>query len=249
MTQQRCGECGFDTGDWNREDALNTLRLAPQLIELWATGLGPGERPPARNPFDPNGPHGASAAEYDAAAIAAVHQLWHRLGDLYRLATAQVGPPPAQQGSVQQINVSGGGVPKQPVPTVEVGWRGLVGDTQRARRHHGRPWQALCLWSGDVIEALVAEGHPVHPGAAGENLTVRGIDWGELRAGSTLELGAVRGRLSAPAVPCAKNNQWFVDGDSRRIDHDLHPGWSRWYASVLEPGLIATGDGVSVLPI
>ena len=86
-------------------------------------------------------------------------------------------------GSVIALHRSGGGVPKDPVTEVEVSWSGVVGDVQADRRHHGRPFQALCLWSADVIDALVAEGHPVYPGAAGENITVEGVRVGHAAPG------------------------------------------------------------------
>ena len=37
--------------------------------------------------------------------------------------------------------------------------------------------KALCLYSFEVIEAWPADGHSIVPGAAGENVTVRGVDW------------------------------------------------------------------------
>ncbi|MBK5223120.1 MAG: MOSC domain-containing protein [Acidimicrobiia bacterium] len=129
-----------------------------------------------------------------------------------------------------------------------VEWRGIVGDTQATRVHHGRPWQALCLWSAEVIDALAAEGHPVAPGAAGENVTISGIDWTTLRAGTILDIGPVRCQLSAPAQPCRKNRRWFVGGDIGQMDHDRHPGRSRWYASVLRTGTVTTRDRVVVEP-
>ena len=46
----------------------------------------------------------------------------------------------------------------------------------------------------------------------------------------------------------AKNAQWFNDGNFRRIDHNLHPGWSRAYAWVLEGGPIAPGAVFAVEP-
>ena len=97
-----------------------------------------------------------------------------------------------------------------------------------------------------MIDALRVEGHPIEAGSTGENLTLAGIDWARLRAGLVLEIGELRLRLSAPAVPCSKNAAFFMDGRVERMDHDRHPGWSRWYASVLEPGDIAPGDEVVV---
>lgn len=175
-----------------------------------------------------------------------VHDLWHHLGDLARI-RAQLGDPvPRQTGTLEQVNRSDGGVPKTAVVDAEIDRSGVVGDRQQARMHHGRPWQALCLWSADVIDDLVREGHPIAPGAAGENLTLRGIDWSDVRSGAVIEIGDVVCQLSAPATPCAKNNRWFADRDSQRIHHDRHRGWARWYASVLRPGRVAPGDPVDV---
>jgi MOSC domain-containing protein YiiM len=123
---------------------------------------------------------------------------------------------------------------------------GVEGDSQGHRVHHGRPWQALCMYSAEVIEALREEGHPISAGAAGENLTVEGIDWARLRGGLTIEIGEVRCRVSAPAQPCHQIAGFFVSEDSSRIAHAKHPGWSRWYASVLHGGVIRPGDAVVV---
>lgn len=176
-----------------------------------------------------------------------IYDAWHHLGDIADIRRRLGDGVPEQSGEIVQINSSGGGVPKLPVEgPVHVGIRGLDGDTQKARVHHGRPWQALCLWSNDVIEALQQEGHPIQAGSAGENVTIGGLDWSLLRAGAIVELGSVVCRVTADSLPCAKNNQWFADGDSNRIDHATHPGWSRWYAEVLVPGTVKAGDPVRV---
>lgn len=181
------------------------------------------------------------------AARHAVHDLWHHLIDIADGRVALGDATPSDRGRLVQINTSGGGVPKLPVEEATIGRRGVVGDRQDARLHHGRPWQALCLWSTDVIDALRGEGHPIEAGSAGENLTVEGLAWEQLRAGTILEIGDIRCRLSAAAVPCAKNARWFEGGDFNRILHTRHPGWSRWYASVLRPGEIRPGDEVRVV--
>jgi MOSC domain-containing protein YiiM len=178
----------------------------------------------------------------------AIHDATHHISDVGRgLHLLGVGAP-TQEGRVQQLNVSDGGVPKRPVGVAEVGDRGLVGDRQAARVHHGRPLQALCLWSGDVIDALRAEGHPIEAGAAGENVTISGIDWSTIRPGTQVLLGDVLAEVSAWATPCQKNAQWFADRDFNRMSHDRHPGWSRAYAWVREPGTIRQGDPVVVEP-
>ena len=151
-------------------------------------------------------------------------------------------------GSIHQISVSDGGVPKLPVDDAFVNVRGVLGDQQADRRHHGRPEQALCLFSLEVIEALQDEGHPIQPGSAGENLTVTGIDWSLIRPGVRLRIGdRVEAEITYEAAPCAKNARWFKDRDFMRMSQDEHPGWSRWYARVLAAGPIRVGARVEVV--
>lgn len=177
-----------------------------------------------------------------------VHDATHHLSDIGRGLHRLGAGAPTQVGSVARLHVSDGGVPKRPVESAEVGPRGLVGDRQADRRHHGRPLQALCLWSAEVIEALRAEGHPIGPGSAGENVTLAGIDWATVRPGARLRIGEVLAEISAWSTPCQKNAGWFLERDIGRIDHERHPGWSRAYAWVREPGTIRVGDEVVVEP-
>jgi MOSC domain-containing protein YiiM len=150
-----------------------------------------------------------------------------------------------QVGQVAQINASNGGVPKVAVSTANVSWSGLDGDRQKTRFHHGRPWQALCLWSADVIDALVKQGHPIGYGSAGENVTLSGLDWVSLQPGTQIAIGAMVCEVSDFADPCKQNARWFSDLNFMRIA-PTQPGVSRLYASVLVPGPITTGDQVVV---
>ncbi len=192
----------------------------------------------------------ADGHEEDGAWVLrhAIHDATHHLHDVGRGLHGLGAGVPTQRGAVMGLHVSDGGVPKQPVEAAEVGRRGLVGDRQASRKHHGRPLQALCLWSSDVIDALRAEGHPIAPGLAGENVTISGIDWPTIRPGAQLRIGEVLAELSAWATPCSKNADWFADRDFGRMDHDRHPGWSRIYAWVRQPGTIRAGDVVVVEP-
>lgn len=158
-------------------------------------------------------------------------------------------PPAAtpSTGVVEGVFASDGGVPKLPIAHADVTTSGVAGDRQRMRRIHGRQWQALCLWSADVVDELRAEGHPVFPGACGENVSVRGVDWGVLRSGTRLRIGTVLAEISLPTTPCKQIRPFFA-GPIRRVDHDLNPGFSRWYASVVQPGRIASGDRVEIEP-
>ena len=178
----------------------------------------------------------------------AVHDAIHHVRDVGRgLHTLGAGAP-RQRGTVVQVSSSDGGVPKAALRAATIGRGGVLGDRQAERRHHGRPFQALSVWSLDVIDALRAEGHGLHAGAAGENVTVAGIDWATIRPGVRLRIGDVLAEISAFAAPCAKNAQWFTNGNFRRIDHNLHRGSSRAYAWVLDGGTVRPGDEVVVEP-
>lgn len=148
---------------------------------------------------------------------------------------------------IVQINVSEGGVPKLPIGRVLVDELGIVGDKQRDLKHHGGPERALCLYAVELIEALRAEGHPIVAGGAGENLTLRGLDWSRLARGRQLAIGEVLAEFTDWATPCSNIAGNFAGGSFKRTSHKLHPGWSRAYARVLRGGLIVVGDRVNLV--
>jgi MOSC domain-containing protein YiiM len=178
----------------------------------------------------------------------ACHDATHHLTDagrvLYRLGAGAA----TVSGTVAGLHISDGGVPKNAVDAAVVERRGLVGDRQGNRHHHGRASQALCLWSAEVIAALAAEGHPVAPGSAGENVTLCGLDWTALRPGVRLTVGTARIEITGYANPCRHNAPWFVGGDFSRMDHARHPGWSRVYAAVFDAGHVRVDDPAVVEP-
>lgn len=149
-------------------------------------------------------------------------------------------------GHIHQINTSRGGVPKLPIARAVVDERGIVGDEQADRVHHGHPDQALCLFSLEVIEKMQSEGHPIAPGSAGENVTVAGVDWSTVVPGTSMTLGEVRIEITGYATPCAQNAGWFIDGRYNRMHSARHPGESRVYASVVRGGEIVPGDPVEL---
>jgi MOSC domain-containing protein YiiM len=122
----------------------------------------------------------------------------------------------------------------------------MDGDKQRDRRFHGGPNRALCLYSQERIDALVAEGHLVRPGVLGENVTIFGLPWEEVRPGARLRIGAVETEVTAFAAPCQKIAGGFLDGGFTRVGQKVNPGWSRVYVRVLSEGAIAVGDPVEL---
>jgi MOSC domain-containing protein YiiM len=155
--------------------------------------------------------------------------------------------PTTRTGTVAALARGSGGVPKHQVERVDVDHRGVVGDTQRTRLHHGRPFQALCLWSSEVIDDLRAEGHPIAPSLAGENITLSGLPWADVLPGVRLRIGTVLCEISSYSTPCRQNAPWFLEGDVRAMSEDRGPV-SRMYATVLEPGEIAVGDRAILEP-
>lgn len=144
-----------------------------------------------------------------------------------------------------QISVSQGGVPKLALAAAEVTPDGLVGDKQADRKHHGGPQRAVCLYSLERILALQEEGHPVFPGAAGENVTVVGLDWDTVAPGQRWRLGAdVVLEIVSYTPPCKTIKHCFREEKQNRISQKHHPGWSRVYAAVVAPGRIGVGDAL-----
>lgn len=241
-----CELCGFDTSLYGLEsDLTSTVRMAPHVVAAATEGLGPDE---LHAPVS-----GTSISElvesvgrFEGDDLATAHNGLHTMAQIGAL-RAELGHGPVEgTGQVTGLHSSSGGVPKTPVKSGEITRSGLVGDVQNNRIHHGRPLQAICLWSADIIDALNNQGHPVCAGLAGENITVDGVDWASLRPGSRIQIGDVPMLISAYATPCSKIADGFAERAFSRVDHDDHPGWSRLYAIPLAEGTLAVGDAVSV---
>ena len=255
-----------DGETYGRQDTLGTLAALPAWwhqmadgrelppvfaellraqVDLLANALGDETPEPSLDALDGLGPRYVAAAraaravpDVDDVVLAPSLRLLRRASDALRAAGAL---PSRTTGEIVRVNASRGGVPKLPLASARLDQRGLVGDRQAARVHHGRPWQALCLWSAEVVDALAAEGHPIQYGSAGENLTLRGLRWEQVRAGVQLRLGSALAECTLFSLPCRKNAQWFAGGDYGRMHHERGP-WSRIYARVLEPGEVRPGD-------
>ncbi len=145
------------------------------------------------------------------------------------------------------LNRSNGGVPKLPVHEARATTEGMEGDRQKHRRFHGGPTRALCLYSLEHMLALQQEGHPIFPGAVGENVTIAGLEWEHLKPGTRLRVGEAEIELTSYTVPCEQIKDSFSDHRLVRISQKVNPGWSRWYASVTKEGMMRVGDTVELL--
>lgn len=148
-------------------------------------------------------------------------------------------------GKVFQINASAGGLPKLGQQWADVNLSGIVNDHQSNTRVHGGPERALCLYSLEQILLLQEEGHPIYPGAIGENLTMAGIEWSQISPGVRLKIGEnVEVEITRFTTPCNNLEPYFLNADIHRVSEKKNPGWSRVYARVLQTGRIRVGDEV-----
>jgi MOSC domain-containing protein YiiM len=159
------------------------------------------------------------------------------------------------QGSILQVSISRGGVPKLAIPQGDLGPLGIVGDEHAHWQIHGGPCQAILLISSETIAALSALGYPLYAGALGENITTVGIDRSQWRAGQRWRLGQAIIEFTSVRGPCALLNVYgpgiqkaIYDAQVQRGD----PSSPRWamsglYASVVQSGVICPGDPISLL--
>jgi MOSC domain-containing protein YiiM len=164
-------------------------------------------------------------------------------------------PDAVMQGTIVQVNISPGGLPKTPISGGLITWEGLQGDRHRNLIHHGGPDKAILLISAENVDDLVARGYPLYYGALGENLTTRGIDFRKLRIGDRIRAGGALLDIKLPRVPCANLEPYgkTLRGDiyDKRVfagDY-TSPYWgmSGFYTSVVESGPVSPGDIIAVV--
>jgi len=159
-------------------------------------------------------------------------------------------------GTVVQVNVSNGGVPKHPVLGAHATRQGLEGDRQAHPQFHGGPRQALLLLCAESVDELRAQGWPVFYGALGENVTIQGLDRRALRLGQRFRIGATAVvEITKLRQPCQQLTPYGEGIQKALYDKEVKAGnhhspvWGMggFYASVAEPGWIQPGDPVTFL--
>ena len=144
------------------------------------------------------------------------------------------------KANIVAINISKGGIPKQPLPKVMVGIEGLEGDGHNHEKHR-TPIQAVCLQDIEKLEELNREGYNLVPGATGENLTVRGLNVNALPLGTILQFdNGVVLQLTKIRKPC-----YVLDAISPRLKEDII-GRCGIYAKVLQEGIFMQGESIAV---
>jgi MOSC domain-containing protein YiiM len=141
-------------------------------------------------------------------------------------------------GTLLQLNVSQGGMPKLPVATARVTPQGVEGDRQRNKKCHGGPNRAICIFSTELYDRLRALGIDLVPGSVGENLTTTGIDLQRLARGDRLKVGQCVIEITSVRVPCRNLKQWDEDLP------ELIVGYSGWVANVITEAAVRAGDSI-----
>lgn len=143
---------------------------------------------------------------------------------------------------VVAVCISAGGIPKRPQRLGVVRRDGLAGDGHHHAKHC-RPDRAISLWDLELLKQLVAEGFALVPGAAGENLTVAGLNVQSLPPGTLLQIGRVRLRLEQPRRPC-----YVLDAIHPQLKEAI-AGRCGYMASVVRQGVVAPGMLVQIVGV
>lgn len=130
---------------------------------------------------------------------------------------------------------------------VEVGSYGLLGDTIMDTSVHGGLDQAVYLyWLEDYEWWQRQLGKHLFPGTFGENIVLRGAADIDVRIGDRIEIGGLELQVTAPRVPCAKLVARMHDETfAKKFVIAARPGF---YARVVEPGSVASGDEAIYVP-
>jgi MOSC domain-containing protein YiiM len=151
-------------------------------------------------------------------------------------------------GLITQINVSRGGIPKRSTEAGELTPGGLVGDDWAHPKYHGGPQQAVLLIGEEVIAELREMGYELYAGALGENLTTRGLDYGQMRAGQSYRIGQeVEIELTKLREPCRTLDVYNQTGRERIQKILKLAGRGGWYARVARSGRLWAGQEIRLI--
>jgi MOSC domain-containing protein YiiM len=121
----------------------------------------------------------------------------------------------------------------------------LEGDDQADRTVHGGPDKAVYAYGAEDTEWWEAQvGHPLGPGAFGENLTVRELAVSEAVIGERWAVGSTLLEVAQPRLPCFKLGLRM--GDPRFLKRFAAAGRPGAYLRVVREGDIGALDRIEV---
>jgi len=101
--------------------------------------------------------------------------------------------------TVEAVNISlAKGVQKHEVPEIVCRTdHGIEGDA------HAGPWhRQISLLAGEAVDTMKAKGLDLAPGAFGENIVTRGVDWSRARVGERITIGDVELEITQIGKEC-----------------------------------------------
>lgn len=124
---------------------------------------------------------------------------------------------------------------------------GVEGDKQADNRYHGGEDQAVLMYANQHYPAWQQElNHPlISPGGFAENLTVDRLSEDSVCIGDQYQIGDVVLEVTSVRIPCWKiTRRWQIPGLTERV---RETGRTGWYARVLKPGTIESGQPVELI--
>ena len=100
---------------------------------------------------------------------------------------------------VESVNIAAAkGVQKHEVPEIVLKENfGIEGDA-----HAGNWHRQVSLLAGEAIDAMKAKGLDLDPGAFGENIVTRGVDWSKASVGDTIVIDEVELQVTQIGKEC-----------------------------------------------
>ena len=155
-------------------------------------------------------------------------------------------------GRIREVNWKGRkivtGIFKEPVhEALFLGKRGVNKDEVADQKVHGGSDKACYLYSADCYP-FWKEKSPDKKwnwGIFGENLTVEGLDEGNIRIGDIYKIGEAKVQVSQPRLPCYKLGMRF--DSSTIVKEFLKSPYPGVYIRIIEEGLVKTGDRMELI--
>lgn len=143
-------------------------------------------------------------------------------------------------GQVVAVCLSSGGIPRHPVESAQLSVGGFENDGHRYDEHYA-PQRAVTLFNQEILDRFEPDAEAFPSGSVGENITLRGINLGDLEIGTRLLIGEAEIQLEKRWKPCHAKN---AETGYSRVNEREHLGF---FASVVRPGMIRGGDTIQVV--
>lgn len=140
------------------------------------------------------------------------------------------------------------GIFKEPVEEpLFLGKRGVNRDEVADLKVHGGSDKACYLYSADHYPYWKERFPDVSFkwGIFGENLTVSGLDEGQMNIGDTFQIGEAIVQVSQPRLPCYKLGMRF--GSAKIVKQFLDSPYPGVYLRIIKEGFVTKGDEMKLL--